>query len=70
MYGEHPNGGMTKIESRDIDFIETYFPNIGDANRDLELYELEKDEGTLPSSSKGGELVHCPVITKDSGSGL
>ena len=70
MYDEHPNGGMTEIESCDIDFIETYFPSIGDANRDLELYELEKDEGTLPSSSKGGELVHCPVITKDSGSGL
>jgi hypothetical protein len=28
MYGEHPNGGMTKIESRDIDFIKTDFPSI------------------------------------------
>ena len=37
MYGEHPNGGMTEIESRDIDFIETDFPSIGDANRDLDL---------------------------------
>ena len=70
MYGEHPNRGMTEIESRNIDFIETDLPSIGDANKDLDLYELEKDEGTLPSSSKGGELIHCPVITKDSGSGL
>jgi transposase InsO family protein len=43
MYGEHPNGGMTKIESCDIDFIKTNFPSIGDANRDLDLYELEED---------------------------
>uniref|UniRef100_A0A2N9H4X0 Integrase catalytic domain-containing protein n=1 Tax=Fagus sylvatica TaxID=28930 RepID=A0A2N9H4X0_FAGSY len=60
MYGEHPNGGMTEIESRDIDFIETDFPSIGDANRDLDLYELEEDEGTLPSSSEGGGLVPRP----------
>uniref|UniRef100_A0A2N9HH17 Integrase catalytic domain-containing protein n=1 Tax=Fagus sylvatica TaxID=28930 RepID=A0A2N9HH17_FAGSY len=70
MYGEHPNGGMTEIESRDIDFIETDFHSIGDANRDLDLYELEEDEGTLPSSSEGGGLVPRPVIAEDSGSGL
>ena len=68
MYGEHPTGGMTEIESRDIDFIETDFPSIGDANRDLDLYELEEDEGTLPSSSEGGGLVPRPVIAEDSGS--
>ena len=47
---------MTEIESRDIDFIETNFPNIGETNRDLDLYELEEDEGTLPSSSEGGGI--------------
>jgi hypothetical protein len=61
---------MTEIELRDIDFIETDFPSIGKANRDLDLYELEEDEGTLPSSSEGGGLVPRPVITEDSGSGL
>ena len=70
MYGEHLNGGMTEIESRDIDFIETNFPSIGDANRDLDLYELEEDDGTLPSLSEGGGLVPRPVIVEDSGSGL
>jgi hypothetical protein len=55
MYGEHPNGGMIEIELRDIDFIETDFPSIGDANRDLDLYELEEDEGILPSLSEGGD---------------
>uniref|UniRef100_A0A2N9I383 Reverse transcriptase Ty1/copia-type domain-containing protein n=1 Tax=Fagus sylvatica TaxID=28930 RepID=A0A2N9I383_FAGSY len=70
MYGEHPNGGMTELELRDIDFIETDFPSIGDANRDLDLYELEEDEGMLPSSSEGGGLVPRPVIAEDSGSAL
>jgi hypothetical protein len=70
MYGEHPNGGMTEIESRDIDFIEIDFPRIGDANRDLDLYELKEDEGTLPSSSEGGGLVPYPVIAEDSVSDL
>ena len=70
MYGEHPNGGMTEIELHDIDFIETDFPNIGNANRDLDLYELEEDKGTLPSSSEGGELIPRPLIANDSGNGL
>jgi hypothetical protein len=70
MYGEHPNGGMTEIESCDIDFIETDFPSIGDANAELDLYELEEDEGTLSSLSEGGRLVPRPVIAEDSESGL
>ena len=70
MYGEHPNGGMTEIESYDIDFIETNFPSIGDAIRELDLYELEEDEGTLSSLSEGGRLVPRPVIAEDSESGL
>jgi hypothetical protein len=70
MYGEHPNGEMTKIESRNIDFIKTNFPSIGDANRDLDLFELEEDEGTLPFLSEGGGLDPRPVIAEDSGSGL
>ena len=70
MYGEHPNGGMTEIKSRDIDFIETDFPSIGNANRDLDLYELKEDEGILPSLSEGGGLVPRLVIAEDSRSGL
>ena len=70
MHGEHSNGEMIEIESRDIDFIETNFPSIGDANIDLDLYELEKDEGTLPSSSKGRGLVPRPIIAENSESGL
>jgi hypothetical protein len=70
MYGEHPNGGMTEINSHDIDFIETDFPSIGDANKDLDLYELEEVEGTFPYLSEGGGLVPHPVIAEDSQSGF
>ena len=41
MYGEHPDGGMTEIELRDVDFIKSDFPSIGDAKRDLDVYEIE-----------------------------
>ncbi|KAK2978454.1 hypothetical protein RJ640_023712 [Escallonia rubra] len=70
MYGEHPNGGRTEIESRDVDFIESDFPSIGDASKNLDLYELEDVEPTLPSPSKGGELVPRPVVAEDSVSDL
>ncbi|KAK2986482.1 hypothetical protein RJ640_001005 [Escallonia rubra] len=70
MYGEHPNGGRTEIESRDVDFIESDFPSIGDASKNLDLYKLEKVEAILPSPSEGGELVPHPVVAEDSISDL
>ncbi|KAK2970052.1 hypothetical protein RJ640_008913 [Escallonia rubra] len=66
MYGEHPNGGRTEIESRDVDFIESDFPSIGNASKILDLYELEEVEATLPSPNEGGELVPHPVGAEDS----
>ena len=54
MYGEHQDGGMTEIESRDVDFIETDFPSISNAKRDLDLYELEDIVDDIPSLSEGG----------------
>ncbi|KAK2976469.1 hypothetical protein RJ640_003078 [Escallonia rubra] len=65
MYGEHPNGGRAGIESRDVDFIESDFFSIGDASKNLDLYDLEEVEATLPSPSEGGELVPHPVVTED-----
>ncbi|KAK2973354.1 hypothetical protein RJ640_015109 [Escallonia rubra] len=70
MYGEHPNGGRTEIEYRDVDFIEGDFPSIGDASKNLDLYELEEVEANLPSPSEGGELVSHSVVAKDSISDL
>ena len=31
MYGEHSDGGMTEIESRDVNFIENDFPSTSEA---------------------------------------
>ncbi|KAK2985898.1 hypothetical protein RJ640_001829 [Escallonia rubra] len=66
MYDEHLNGGRTEIESRDVNFIESDFPRNGDASKNLDLYELEEVEATLPSPSESGELVPHPVVAKDS----
>ena len=67
MYGGHQDGGMTKIESRDINFIETDFPSISDVKGDLDLYELEDIIDDVLSLSKGGEITHIlyPVITEN-----
>ena len=35
MYGEHSDGGMIEIESRDVNFIEDDFPCINEAKQDL-----------------------------------
>ncbi|KAK2973548.1 hypothetical protein RJ640_010603 [Escallonia rubra] len=43
---------------------------LADASKNLDLYELEEVEPTLPSSSEGGELVPHPVVAEDSVSDL
>jgi len=43
MYKKHPNGGMTKIESCNVNFVEDEFLSIGEIKKDLEFYELQKD---------------------------
>ena len=45
MFGEHPDGGKTEVDSHDVDFIENDFPSIGDVNESLDLYELEEPSG-------------------------
>ena len=54
MYGEHPNGCMTEIDSRNIDFLENEFPTIGEVKKDVELFELQQD--IQPSFSEGKNL--------------
>jgi len=53
MYREHPNGGMTEIESRNVDFLEDEFPSIGEIKKDLKLYKLQQD---LQPSLGGGRI--------------
>ena len=45
MFGEHPDGGKTEVDSCDVDFIENDFPSIGDFNESLDLYDLEELSG-------------------------
>ena len=44
MYGEHPNGGMTEVESRNVDFLGDEFPSICEIKNNLALYELQLDD--------------------------
>ena len=60
MYGEHPNGGMTEIDSRNVDFLEDECPTIGEVKKDVELFELQQD--ILPSFDKWENLDSNQVI--------
>jgi len=41
MYKEHHSGGMTEINSHNVDFLEDEFPSIWqNFKKDLKLYEL------------------------------
>jgi len=62
MYGEHPNGGMTEIESHNVDFLEDKFPRIGEIKKDLELYELQQD--LQPCLGEGEDLNSRQVLGK------
>ena len=66
MFGEHPDGEKTELDSCDVDFIENDFPSIGDVNESLDLYELEELSTVPLSSSECRELVLD--IDRDSGS--
>ncbi|KAK2978083.1 hypothetical protein RJ640_001501 [Escallonia rubra] len=59
---------ILEAETRDADKALAYVAQegIGDANKNLDLYELEEVEPTLPSPSEGGELVPHLVIAEDS----
>ena len=38
--GEHVDRIVTKLESRDVTFLEDDFPRMGEIDRDLHLYEM------------------------------
>jgi len=44
MFGEHPDGGMTEVDSCNVDFLEDEFLSIGEIKKDLALYELPLDD--------------------------
>jgi len=59
MYGEHPNGGMKEVDSRNVDFLEDDFPSIGEVRKDSQLHELQQD-----LSLDEGEDLHTNRVTK------
>ena len=44
MYGGQPNGSMTEVDSRNVDFLDDEFPSIGEIKTDLMLYDLSLDD--------------------------
>ena len=53
MYGEHPNGGMIEIDSRNVDFLKIEFPTIGEVKKDVKLFELQQN---IQPSFSGGRI--------------
>uniref|UniRef100_A0A2N9HL28 CCHC-type domain-containing protein n=1 Tax=Fagus sylvatica TaxID=28930 RepID=A0A2N9HL28_FAGSY len=67
--GEQPDGSVTKVESRDVDFIENEFPSRGEVNKDLTLYEMmDPNEGCPCSLVENQEEI--PETPRDSGNDL
>ncbi|KAL0386489.1 UNVERIFIED_CONTAM: Retrovirus-related Pol polyprotein from transposon TNT 1-94 [Sesamum latifolium] len=65
MYGEHPDKGITEIESRDVDFLEEDFPSISEVKGNLELYELRDPQGGASITVEGETPRSYPVIDED-----
>ena len=49
LIGEQPDRSVTELESRDVDFIESEFPNKGNVEKNLTLYEIMDQEGSTLS---------------------
>jgi len=62
IYEKHPNGSITEIDSRNVDFLENVFLSIGEIRKDLELYELQQD---LQASFGKGEDLNSRQATED-----
>jgi len=60
MYGEHPNGGIKEVDSRNVDFLEDELPSIGEVKKDSPLYDLQQDV-----SLAEGEDLYTNRITED-----
>ncbi|WRX12315.1 Integrase [Theobroma cacao] len=58
MYGEHLDGGLTEMESRDVDFLEDDFPTIGEVKENLELYEMEEPQENVSQHEEMNVETH------------
>ena len=62
MYKEHPNGGVTKIDSHSVDFLEDEFLSIGEVKKDIELFKLQQN---IQPSLGEGENLDSNKVTED-----
>ena len=53
MLGEHPDGRVTEIVSRDVEFMENDFSSRGDVSQSLELYKMIKSWDDTPATNPG-----------------
>ena len=58
---------MTELESHDVDFIESEFPNIGEVEKNLTPYEMMDQEVGAPSRLVE-DKEKIPETPRDSGS--
>ncbi|KAK4435190.1 hypothetical protein Salat_0682300 [Sesamum alatum] len=65
MYDEHPDRGMTEIESRDVDFLEEDFPSISEVKWDIQLYVLQDPQGGASIPGEGETSHSYPAIDGD-----
>ena len=67
LIGEQRDGSVTELESRDVGFIESEFPNIGKVEKNLTLYEMmDQEVGALSRLVEDKEEI--PETLRDSGS--
>ena len=67
LIGEQPDGSVTELESRDVDFIESEFPNIGEVEKNLTLYAMMDQEVGTPNRLVE-DKEEIPKTPRDSGS--
>ena len=67
LIGEQLHGSVIELESRDVDFIESEFPNIGEVEKNLALYEMMDQEVDAPSRLVE-DKEEIPRTPRDSGS--
>ena len=67
LIGEQPDGSVIELESRDVDFIESEFPNKCEVEKNLTLYEMMDQEGSAPSRLVE-DKEEIPKTPGDSGS--
>ena len=67
LISEQLDGSVTELESRDVVFIESEFPNIGEVEKNLTLYEMLDQEVSAPSRLVK-DKKEIPKTPRDSGS--